>query len=91
MRMRTRHRHASDTERADRSAPTYPLVGRWAWTDAAVAGLGLALALLGIGALVRTDVGGWVTWLLAVWVLIVSAVALTPPRRGRVERVVETH
>jgi hypothetical protein len=47
------------------------------------------MALLAIFALV-SNVPGW-AWLLAGWILIVTAVALAPPRRDRVERVVETH
>jgi hypothetical protein len=141
-------------------SPTFVLVDRWTPTDAATVLLGTAMALVGVLALARTNLGegwygpvvevlgarhtpllgiaeagagallalagmsrvrslailiglaavvlgalavvdaevhrglaieAWWAWALAGWGLVVSVVALAPPRPDRVERVVETH
>jgi ABC-type transport system involved in cytochrome c biogenesis permease subunit len=89
----SRHQQNIGTARVDRSrsAPTFVLADRWSWIDAAVGVLGVVLALAGLAALLGVGLGGAWVWLVAAWILIVSAVAFAPPRRGRVERVVETH
>lgn len=93
MRAHRRHHGTTSSGSADRARPerTFVLDDRWSWTDGAVAALGVVLALAGLAALVGVGIAGQWTWLVAIWALIVTAVALAPPRRGRVERVVETH
>lgn len=89
-----RHPDTDGGERDTRiaSESTFVIEDHWSWGDVAVGVLGVALALVAMTTLVRTGVGGWLTVLLAGWGLIVAVVALAPPpRRGRVERVVETH
>lgn len=60
----------------------------------------VGLAAVVLGALVavvdaevhrRLAIEDWWAWALAGWGAVVSVVALAPPRRDRVERVVETH
>jgi hypothetical protein len=91
MRVLRGHPDTHDTQPDERatSTTTFVLEDGWSVGDVAVATLGVGLALLAIVALV-SNVPGW-AWLLAGWILIVTVVALAPPRRGRVERVVETH
>jgi hypothetical protein len=89
MRVSRRHLNHHEAEHVDAAPTTFVLEGSWSVGDVVVATLGVGLALLAIFGLV-SNVPGW-AWLLAGWILIVTAVAFAPPRRGRVERVVETH
>jgi hypothetical protein len=90
MRVLRRHPDTHESGHDDRAVrPTFVLEDRWSVGDVAVATLGVGLALLAIFGLV-SNVPGW-AWLLAGWILIVTVVAIVPPRRDRVERVVETH
>jgi hypothetical protein len=74
-------------------------IDRGSWSDTTVAALiGLATVVVAVLAAIESAephselaIGGWWAWLLAAWGLIVAVVALVPSRRGRVERVVETH
>jgi hypothetical protein len=81
----------SDLVHHARPERTFVLADHWAWTDAAVVVLGVVLALVALATLFGAGGAGPWAVVVALWGLIVTAVALAPPRRGRVERVVETH
>lgn len=72
---------------ANDAAPTYVLAEGRAWLDV-VSGCAVA----GLALLAASTVETWWFWVVAGWALFVALVALgAATRRGRVERVVETH
>jgi hypothetical protein len=86
MRISTRNANQPPTP-ADNAAPTFVLAEGRAWLDV-VSGCAVA----GLAVLAGSTVETWWFWVLAGWALFVALVALgAPMRRGRVERVVETH
>jgi hypothetical protein len=71
---------------SDDAARTYDLAEGRSWLDVV-----LGSAAAGFALLAASTVETWWLWVLAGWVLFVALVTLGSTRRGRAERVVETH